>query len=152
MDTVSCAFSERLSDLLQLEGKTAYGLKKDTGLPLASIHKWLRGKYYPDLNAFFILADYFKISVDELLGLKETYGEKTEKKSPTKENAQKTLIAHLQNYLQTEKITKHKLATRLQVGQGTLTRWFAENAVPDTAVLIRISILLETPLDDLLGR
>ena len=110
MDAVFCAFSQRLSDLLQLEGKTAYGLKKDTGLPLTSIHRWLSGKYYPDLEIFFILADYFKISVDELLGLKETYGEKTEKKSPTKEKAQASLIAHLENYLQKEKITKHKLA------------------------------------------
>ena len=41
------------------------------GISFQSISKWERGDGYPDITMLPVLANYFKISVDELLGMSE---------------------------------------------------------------------------------
>ncbi|MBQ7153462.1 MAG: helix-turn-helix domain-containing protein, partial [Clostridia bacterium] len=41
------------------------------GISFQSISKWERGDGYPDITMLPALANYFKISIDELLGIKE---------------------------------------------------------------------------------
>ena len=41
------------------------------GISFQSISKWERGDGYPDITMLPALANYFKISVDELLGMSE---------------------------------------------------------------------------------
>ena len=148
---LSSIFPRRLKDLMQFEGKTEYALTKNTGLSFHSVSDWVKGLHYPDAKALLILADYFKISVDYLLGLDDVFVS-VEKNSPTIEKAQKSLIGRLRAYKERKGISHWRLAKYLKVGQSTEKRWFEQGAMPETAILIRISQLLEESLDDLLGR
>ena len=41
------------------------------GVSFQSISKWERGDGYPDITMLPALANYFKVSIDELLGISE---------------------------------------------------------------------------------
>lgn len=144
-------FTERLNDLMALEGLTPYGLAKATGLPLKSVHNWTRGVFYPKAKALMVLLDYFKISADYLLGAEDVLREKISK-VVTLEEAQKSVVGNLETYRRKEGIKYARLAKLLGVGQCTLARWFNEKAMPETTILVRIAKLLDISLDELLGR
>lgn len=148
---MSKIFSERLNELLALEGLTPFGLAQATGLPLKSVHNWTRGVFYPKAKALFVLADYFQISVDYLLGEEDVLREK-HAKSITVEKAQENVVKRLEEYRANEEIKYGRLSKLLDVGQCTLRRWFKEKAMPETTILIRIAKLLDISLDELLGR
>ena len=144
-------FSERVKDFLQWEGLNENGLARATGLSLKSVLNWVRGVYYPCPRALLVLASYMKVSTDYLLGLQDKFEEKRAKPI-TLEKAQATVVNRLENYRKEQGIKYGRLSRLLGVGQCTLARWFKENAMPETEVLIRIAKLLDIPLDELLGR
>ena len=144
-------FSERVKEFLQWEGINENGLAKATGLSLKSVLNWVRGVYYPCPSALIVLANYMKVTTDYLLGLQDKFEEKRAQPL-TLQTAQKNVISKLETYRQTQGIKYGRLAKRLGVGQCTLTRWFRENAMPETTMLIRIAKLLDVSLDELLGR
>lgn len=145
-------FSERLNDLIKFEGLTSYKLKQATGIPLKSIHNWIKGIYYPSPKYLFILADYFKVSTDYVLGLDNREEEEGSRNDVSMQDSQKILIVHLNEYLAEKKISKKQLSKKLGTGQGALSRWFKIGSMPETAMLIKIAMLLDKPLDELLGR
>ena len=144
-------FSERLKDFLQWEGLNENGLAKATGLSLKSVLNWVRGIYFPCPRALLVLASYMKVSTDYLLGLQDKFEEKLAQPL-TIEMAQANVVKKLEAYRQAQEIKYGRLARLLGVGQCTLARWFKENAMPETTVLIRIAKLMDIPLDELLGR
>lgn len=56
---------------------TAYRLSKETGITQATLSRWKTGKTEPSIETLQIIADYFNVSVDYLLGQEK----KEEKKS-----------------------------------------------------------------------
>ena len=147
----NAVFSERLKDFLQWEGLNENGLAKATGLSLKSVLNWVRGVYYPCPRALLVLASYMKVSTDYLLGLQDKFEEKITQPLAV-EKAQTNVVNRLELYRQKQEIKYGRLAKLLGVGQCTLARWFNENAMPETTVLIRIARLLDVSLDELLGR
>jgi transcriptional regulator with XRE-family HTH domain len=65
----SAIFVERFKELLACAGKNENGLAQDANLTLKSVHNWSRGITYPSPQSLLILAGYFKVSTDYLLGL-----------------------------------------------------------------------------------
>ena len=61
------AFSEKLSQLMAEKGVSNYQLAKALGVSQSSIANWKRG-VKPLLIYQSALADYFDVSVDELIG------------------------------------------------------------------------------------
>lgn len=144
-------FADRLNELMDLEGITSFGLAQATGLPLKSVHNWTRGVFYPNAKGLLLLANYFRISVDYLLGESDVLEEKAAK-GITVEQAQENVVKKLEEYRMNKGIKYGRLSKLLGVGQCTLTRWFNEKAMPETTMLIRIAKLLEISIDELLGR
>ena len=64
-------FSERLNRLMEEHKVTAYKLWKETGLPQAVISRYKKGDNVPSVDKAQVIADYFDISVDYLLGRTE---------------------------------------------------------------------------------
>ena len=122
-----------------------------TGIPLKSVHNWLRGVYYPSYKALCILTEYFNVSSDYLLGLTDVYEERKFSKDNA-ENGQRALSGYLQEYLRNNACSRYQLAKNLGVGQTTMERWLQEGSMPETAILIRIAELLDMSIDDLLNR
>lgn len=147
----SAVFSARLQDLLVYSVKTYSQLSEETTLKRKSIYNWLKGVTYPNAESLLILANYFQVSADYIIGLSDIEEDMPRVEVSAKE-AHETLIGHLHAYMAKENITYYRLAKLLEVGQGTLARWFKEGATPEMAILIRISKLLDKSLDELLGR
>ena len=61
-------FAERIKDLRLSRGMSQAALAKIINLKSDSISIYERGKHYPEVRNLIILADYFGVSTDYLLG------------------------------------------------------------------------------------
>jgi transcriptional regulator with XRE-family HTH domain len=58
----------RYEELLKEKGVTNYKVAKDTGIAQATLSDWKNGKSTPKNDKLQILADYFDVSLDYLVG------------------------------------------------------------------------------------
>ena len=65
-------FSERLKDLMLIEGVSQHKLSSAANVQRKSVSNWLRGINYPRYDALIRVADYFRISTDYLIGINNT--------------------------------------------------------------------------------
>ena len=61
-------FAQRLKSLIEQDENTPYKLAQKWHLDKSYITKWLQGKYVANVSALEIIADYFGVSIDYLLG------------------------------------------------------------------------------------
>lgn len=61
-------FSVRLQKLREREGMSRLVLSQLCGLPDSSIRRYERGEIKPNVDSLIAIADYFRVSVDYLLG------------------------------------------------------------------------------------
>ena len=69
-------FAERLSILLKENKMSKRALARETGLSAMSISDWSTGKIQPTAESIYIIANYFSVSSDFLLGLEDESGRK----------------------------------------------------------------------------
>lgn len=62
-------FEKNLRDLIESRGLTNKALAADLNLTQATITRYLHGKREPELRNVVLLAEYFNVSVDWLLGI-----------------------------------------------------------------------------------
>ena len=60
-------FHERLTQILDERGISAYRVYKDTGLSQTVLSKWKSGTQIPTADKLAILADYLNVSMDYLM-------------------------------------------------------------------------------------
>jgi transcriptional regulator with XRE-family HTH domain len=95
---------ERYEELCKEKGVSNYRISKATGIPQATLSDWKNGKSTPKSDKLQIIADYFGVSVDYLIGKTDfiTYSsavktwENFDKKYPnmTESNEIETIAAH----------------------------------------------------------
>lgn len=61
-------FGEELKYQRTIRNKTLKQVEKDTGISNSNLSRWECGKVLPNINFCVILADYYGISLDELIG------------------------------------------------------------------------------------
>ncbi len=64
-------FAERLNELLNENNISKRTLAKEIGVSAMSISDWSRGNVQPTAENIYLIAKYFNISSDYLLGLEE---------------------------------------------------------------------------------
>lgn len=69
-------FSEKLKEMRVAKDLTQEKLGNHLGVSYQTISKWERGDSYPDIVMLPIIADYFNISIDDLLGFDKAKNEK----------------------------------------------------------------------------
>lgn len=62
---------EIFEQLLQKHGITTYKVSKDTGISQTTFSNWKSGRSIPKQDKMQILADYFNVTVDYLLGIEK---------------------------------------------------------------------------------
>ena len=62
---------ENIKRLRRERGMTQEQLAEKLNITNAAVSKWERGDSLPDITMLFPIADYFGISVDELMGYRE---------------------------------------------------------------------------------
>lgn len=61
-------FSERIKELRMENGMTQEEVGKIIGVKRYSVYSYEKGLNYPEVRGLIILADYFKVSIDYLVG------------------------------------------------------------------------------------
>ena len=64
-------FCERLHSLRKSHDLTLEQLANELGLVKQTVHNWEKGVRAPSLEASILLAQYFKVSLDYLVGLSD---------------------------------------------------------------------------------
>lgn len=68
-------FGETLKELRLKHNLTQEKLSEFLGVSFQTVSKWERGDTYPDITLLPVIAEFFKVSVDELLGLNKSRDE-----------------------------------------------------------------------------
>ena len=61
-------YGEELKYQRTKRNKTLQQVEKDTGISNSNLSRWERGKVLPNIEFCVILADYYGITLDELIG------------------------------------------------------------------------------------
>lgn len=64
-------FAERLRELRQEKGLSLLTLSKEVGISDVALGRWENNLRTPNIDSLIILAKYFKVSADYLLGLED---------------------------------------------------------------------------------
>ncbi len=70
-------FVHRLSELAEISGKSQNEISKDLGIYKQKFSRWKTGYTEPNLDELILIAEYFEVSTDYLLGLEDETGAKT---------------------------------------------------------------------------
>ena len=62
-------FANRLNELINNSGKPQKQICEELGIPEPKLSKWKNNHIEPDINDLIMLAKYFKVSIDYLVGL-----------------------------------------------------------------------------------
>lgn len=54
--------------LMKMHNKTAYRISKDTGIAYSTLADWKKGRSTPKQDKLQIIADYFEVTFDYLMG------------------------------------------------------------------------------------
>ncbi len=68
-------FGETLKDLRLKQNLTQEKLSDFLGVSFQTVSKWERGETYPDITMLPTIAQFFKVSIDELLGINKSENE-----------------------------------------------------------------------------
>lgn len=126
----------KIRDLRRSRGLSQAELAKIVGVAQNTLSYWENGKYDIDNKSLSIMADYFGVSVDYILG-------------------REISISNMNRIaaLRAEKgIRQIELAQTLGVSQGTLSTWENGKYEPDISTLKRLSDYFNVPIDYILGR
>lgn len=69
VDEIKRLFSINLKRIMLENGKTQSDIVKDLNFRQATVSDWLNGKKYPRMDKIKMLAQYFRISIDELISV-----------------------------------------------------------------------------------
>ena len=141
-------FSKRLVDLMTTENINRRQLCLKIGVQRKSLYCWLKGVNYPQYDALIKLSDFFKVSVNFLLGISN---DDYNLERCSIDDVQKLFCSKLIIFMKENSLTKYAFAKKIGIGQSTMERWFKCGGMPETAVLIRISKATGYSVDYLLG-
>ena len=69
-------FVSRLQELIAESGKMQKEICKDLGVTKQKLSKWKLGYYEPSIDEIILIANYFNVTTDFLLGLEDETGTK----------------------------------------------------------------------------
>ena len=61
-------YGEYLKENRLAQGKTLLDVKRDTGISNSNLSRWESGKVLPNIDFCVKLADYYGVTLDELVG------------------------------------------------------------------------------------
>lgn len=71
IDNVQIQVATRIKELMRENSLTQVALAEKVGLRQNTISAWLLGKKEPSIRSLWLLADYFNVDIDYLVGRKD---------------------------------------------------------------------------------
>lgn len=59
---------ESIKEIREYNKKSVYDIEKETGIKHQSLYKWENGQQEPSITKCLILAEYFNVTIDYLIG------------------------------------------------------------------------------------
>ena len=69
-------FAERLSEMLEVQHLSKRAFAEKIGVSAMSVSDWSKGNVQPTAENIYLVAEYFRVSADYLLGLEDESGAK----------------------------------------------------------------------------
>lgn len=139
-------FSKRLAELIKDSDKTLTQFSAEIGCSEATVSRYIHGKYYPTVDITVRMADYFKCSVDFLLGIKEEEFDKYEFKTcpPFGER--------LVEICKEKHISRYHLQQMTNIPESVMRYWVRGKTKPSIVNVVKIANKLNVSVDYVLGR
>lgn len=138
-------FSERLSELMFDEHYNGLTLSQKLGCGYNTIYRYLQGERTPNVEMLIKLADFFKCSVDYLIGLEE-------ENFTCKFNEFHSFQESFAKLLHKEGITQYQLEKKTKISHSTMGYWKSGRKKPTIDNIIKIANALNCSIDYVLGR
>ncbi len=71
IDNVQIQVAARIKELMRENSLTQVALAEKVGIRQNTISAWLLGKKEPSIRSMWLLADYFNVDIDYLVGRKD---------------------------------------------------------------------------------
>ena len=71
IDNVQIQVAARIKELMKENSLTQVALAEKVGIRQNTISAWLLGKKEPSIRSMWLLADYFNVDIDYLVGRKD---------------------------------------------------------------------------------
>ena len=117
--------------------------KYRTRISKSMIHRWEKGLADPQLEYVRILADYFRVPIDDFTGLGGICMDDNKERIAVIAN-------NIKRLLQTHNITQKKLANDLKLSQSAVTAWMKHRNAPTFGVIQELADyfgVLKTDID-----
>lgn len=138
-------FAENLSALMSEHNLNAPALAKILKTDRSNITRYLQGKRLPLFHGFIAMIEFFNVSADVLLGLKEYASEKVF--SPVNSFGER-----LRAVMEETKTTQYRIEQDLTISASSMYNWLFNKSVPTVESLVKLANYMDVPLDYLLGR
>lgn len=141
------SFSERLNDFIEESELSIEELSDKLAISPSSLYNWKSGTAtsFPSVSNLVKLADFFKCSIDYLIGLDFFNNFKTPHHNQDFKSWFKTAI-------KTKGYNLHRLGKEINMGTGQYYAWINGVSEPSLESLMRIAKLLNCTIDYLVGR
>ena len=138
-------FVERLNELISEYGINQKQLAEATGLTATSIGNYLCGKSEPSIKSLIALADYFKCSIDYLLGKTSEYTEINFSKCPSVAERIK-FMSNKNGY------SGYYICKKAEIPEGSFYDWKNGKTEPTLDNLEKLVSFFDCSFDEFLGR
>lgn len=138
---------------MELEDCSIRALSLRIGVDRKSIRLWLKGHYYPKYDALIKLSFYFKVRIDYLVGLEDALeeGRPTICNIPSIEEVQKHFSEKLSAFMCEKHFSRYKVAKEIGIDLKSMTKWLTSGSMPEVAKLMKLSQLMNCPIQRMLG-
>ncbi|MCL2061569.1 MAG: helix-turn-helix domain-containing protein [Firmicutes bacterium] len=140
-------FSERLKELIFDNRINVKILSKAIACSENTVYDWLTGtvSFMPSVSNLIKLADYFKCSIDFLIGIEEENYLPNPKPCPP-------FSAWFRNAIEVKGFTLYSLGKKVEMTTSNFYSWINQKNKPNLDSLLRIAAALDCTIDYLVGR
>ena len=136
---------KRFEELVNTNHKGKKELAEFVNIPVTLVYKWLNNETNPSFKNLILIADFYEISVDYLVG-------RTEDDSSVKTKILIPFDENVKTILKTKHITKYRMFKDCGFSDGHEFSWFTQKNLPRYDNLIKMADYLNVSMDELMGR
>ena len=140
--------SENISQLLKSKNLSTVSGQQVLGISKTQLGKYISGFYMPSLKNALIICNYFKCSLDYLMGIDLVINRFGEFLNPSYE----LFNLRFEELIKEHGLTKYLIAKTMNFNRNNITCWQMHKSFPSLDVLQKLAQILKVSIEFLIGR
>ena len=140
--------SENISQLLKSKNLSTVSGQQVLGISKTQLGKYISGFYMPSLKNALIICNYFKCSLDYLMGIDLVINRFGEFLNPSYE----LFNLRFEELIKEHGLTKYLIAKTMNFNRNNITYWQRHKSFPSLDVLQKLAQILKVSIEFLIGR